>query len=207
MEVGTWARLADGRDVFLHLPPHHRVKRAGAPPAFSQNPTAAGKTSPKSPKYVIAVGTAPLGCIDFSATTSRLPADHFPASQGRLHPAADLAAAPVHPCRDASGPHFPKSLVVLGAFISLCSQERPEVQTRLSASSLEIWQLCQPAEPFLMGSNSISGALSKSYFAKHCAVLDQELRRSREGQEDSRIVVPRVTVSHGRCSARYGGLP
>lgn len=64
------------------------------------------------------MGTAPLGCIDFSAAISRLPADHLPASQGWFHPAADVAAAPVHPYGDASGPHFPKSLVILGAFIS-----------------------------------------------------------------------------------------
>lgn len=83
----------------------------------------------------------------------------------------------------------------------------PGAQAQLSASSLEIWQLYQPAEPFLMGSNSIPGALSKSCFTKHCAVLSQELHRSRGGQEDGRIIVPRVTMSNGGCSAQYRGLP
>lgn len=82
-------------------------------------------------------------------------------------------------CRDASGRRFPKSLVILGAFISDCPHERPKVQTRLSASSLGIWQLYQPAEPLLMGSKSIPGALSKSCFTKHCAGLGQEQCGSR----------------------------
>lgn len=210
---GSWGRAAGGweMDEEFFCTSHPTTQGPESLRRSAEIPRLQAKPPQSHPNTRLPQAPLLPAALIFRQQLLRSPQTTFRGAGRWFHPAADLAAAPAHPCGDPSGPHFPKSLVILGAFISDCPQERPGVQTGLSASSLEIWQLYQPAEPFLTGSSSsssssIPGAPSKSCFAKLSAVLGQEHWRGRGGQGDSGIIVPRVMVSDGRCSARYGGL-
>lgn len=131
-----------------------------------------------------------------------------PQAPHRPFPAAALAVAPVQPCGAAPGPRVPNSSVILGTFSSEWPQEGPQElrhgsvlplqnsgssSTQLSPLDEQQQRQQQPRRP------------ERVLLRWHCTVLAQELRQGRAG--GCSILVPRVTVSDGRCSARCRGSP